>query len=165
MRSVAPNTNNPLRIRPKHVKLSPCFIEISLQHKTNSLDANVAHQGVLQQVFPSLCQWPCLLLPPSLVLLRTLILAFQYRLCPCPSHPQYQSLGPLIWWLRVELLPSQRHVGTGSHGTHSLVGSGGCSIYSGMCRCRGTLVPCDGDLCCSPRLGLPALGCYLPPCG
>ena len=48
MRSAVPNTNSPFRTRPKHVKLSPCPIEISPQHRTNSLDANVAHHGVFQ---------------------------------------------------------------------------------------------------------------------
>ena len=50
MRSAAPNTNNPLRTRLKHIKLSPCPMEIGLQHKTNSLDTKVARRGVLQQV-------------------------------------------------------------------------------------------------------------------
>ena len=50
MRSVVLNTNNPIRTRPKYVKLSPCPIEISPQHKTNSVDAKEAHYGVLQQV-------------------------------------------------------------------------------------------------------------------
>ena len=49
VRSAAPNTNSPFRTRPKHVKLSPCPIEISPQHRTNSLDANVARRGILQQ--------------------------------------------------------------------------------------------------------------------
>ena len=48
MCSAAPNTNNPLRTRLKHIKLSLCPVEISPQHKTNSLDANVARCGVLQ---------------------------------------------------------------------------------------------------------------------
>ena len=67
--------------------------------------------AALAWVFPSLYQQPCPLLPPSLVLLQTLTLAFQYRPCPCPLHPRYQSLGPLIPWLRVQLPPSPRHVG------------------------------------------------------
>ena len=49
MRSAVLNTNNPLRTRPKHVKLSPCPIKIKPQLKTNSLDANLAHHDVLQQ--------------------------------------------------------------------------------------------------------------------
>ena len=51
MRFTAPNTNNPLRTRLKHIKLSPCPIEISPQHKTNSLDANEARRGILQHVY------------------------------------------------------------------------------------------------------------------
>ena len=50
MRTAAPNTNSPFRTRPKHVKLSQCPIEISPQHRTNSLDANVAHHSVLQHI-------------------------------------------------------------------------------------------------------------------
>ena len=49
MHSAALNTNNLLRSRPKHVKLSPCPIEISPQLKANSLDANKAHCGALEQ--------------------------------------------------------------------------------------------------------------------
>ena len=56
MRSAAPNTNSPFRTRPKHVKLSPCPIGISPQHSTNSLDANVARRGVLQQ--SGTFEWP-----------------------------------------------------------------------------------------------------------
>ena len=48
MRSTALNTYNPLKTCLKHVKLSPCPIEISLQHKTNSLDTNVICHGILQ---------------------------------------------------------------------------------------------------------------------
>ena len=48
MHSAVLNTNNSLRTHPKHIKLSPCPIEINPQLKTNSLDANVAHRGVLQ---------------------------------------------------------------------------------------------------------------------
>ena len=43
--------------------------------------------------------------------LDTSPLAFQYRPCPCTLHPQYRSPGPSIQWLRVQLLPSQSHMG------------------------------------------------------
>ena len=54
MRSAVPNTSNPLRTHLKHTKLSLCPIEISPQHKTNSLDANIAHCSVFQQVIATL---------------------------------------------------------------------------------------------------------------
>ena len=55
MRSAALNTNSPFRTRPKHVKLTPCPIEISPQHRTNSLDANVARRGILQHAEAGPC--------------------------------------------------------------------------------------------------------------